>query len=494
MMADVCLLLEGSYPYVAGGVSSWTHDLIRAQSDLTFHVVSLMPTRATPPRKYELPPNVVGHTHIALQELAPGSAPRGFERLVHRIGPSLEALQDDGHIDHLGCLLREVAPHRRALGRTVLLDSRAAFALVSSMYGRMMPDASFINYFWSWRSLAGGLFAVALAELPDARVYHSVSTGFAGLLAARAKLETGRPVILTEHGIYTNERRIEITMADWLGDRADESFSLDRARSGLRELWIRTFESYSRICYEACDQIITLYSGNQVLQRRDGAPEHALRVVPNGVDLSRFASVVAPDGARPRRIGFVGRVVPIKDVKTFIRACALVMRRCTDVEAVVLGPVDEDDGYARECRALVASLGMEDRLRFLGQVRLEQHLATLDVVVLTSISEAQPLVVLEAGAVAIPVVATDVGSCRELLEGRPDETPALGPGGIVTSLASPEQTSAAIVQLLQNENLRIAYGRTLQERVRRYYNKAVIDQTYRAIYREQIEQQATWQA
>ena len=40
--ADICLILEGTYPYVAGGVSSWTHDLIRAQPDLSFHLLTLL--------------------------------------------------------------------------------------------------------------------------------------------------------------------------------------------------------------------------------------------------------------------------------------------------------------------------------------------------------------------------------------------------------------------------------------------------------------------
>ena len=39
--ADVCLVLEGAYPFVAGGVSSWTHDLIRAHAHLRFHIVAL---------------------------------------------------------------------------------------------------------------------------------------------------------------------------------------------------------------------------------------------------------------------------------------------------------------------------------------------------------------------------------------------------------------------------------------------------------------------
>ena len=46
VVADVCLVLEGTYPYVEGGVSSWTHELINRQSHLTFHLVCLLPKDA----------------------------------------------------------------------------------------------------------------------------------------------------------------------------------------------------------------------------------------------------------------------------------------------------------------------------------------------------------------------------------------------------------------------------------------------------------------
>lgn len=72
--ADVCLLMEGSYPYVAGGVSTWTHDLIRSHSDLTFHIVALVADRSARKLAYELPPNVTGLTHVYLQIRRPVGA------------------------------------------------------------------------------------------------------------------------------------------------------------------------------------------------------------------------------------------------------------------------------------------------------------------------------------------------------------------------------------------------------------------------------------
>ena len=45
--ADVCLILEGTYPFVAGGVSSWTHDLIRGLPEIRFHLLTLLAPTAT---------------------------------------------------------------------------------------------------------------------------------------------------------------------------------------------------------------------------------------------------------------------------------------------------------------------------------------------------------------------------------------------------------------------------------------------------------------
>ena len=100
-----------------------------------------------------------------------------------------------------------------------------------------MPHESFLHFFWAWRALFGGLVATLSFPLPPARVYHTVSTGYAGLLAARATVETGRPAIITEHGIYTNERRIEILQADWIVDTVDKGFAIHDPRRDLRDFW-----------------------------------------------------------------------------------------------------------------------------------------------------------------------------------------------------------------------------------------------------------------
>src|SRR5258705_11993842 len=63
--ADVCLVLEGTYPYVQGGVSAWAHDLIRGLPHLRFAIVHIGPEKGAYQRRhYELPENVVTLTDL----------------------------------------------------------------------------------------------------------------------------------------------------------------------------------------------------------------------------------------------------------------------------------------------------------------------------------------------------------------------------------------------------------------------------------------------
>ena len=127
-------------------------------------------------------------------------------------------------------------------------------------------------------------------------------------------------------------------------------------------------------------------------------------------------------------------------------------------------------------------LSLEDTFEFTGKVALSEYLSRVDVLALTSISEAQPLVILEAGAAGIPTVATDVGACREMILGREDESPALGPGGAITPLSSPAATATELAALLQDAEWRHRCGESIRQRVRQAYNKTDLDRAYHQLY------------
>lgn len=487
--ADVCLILEGTYPYVTGGVSNWAHGLIKEQSHLSFHLLAIAPRDADLSLKYTLPSNVIGLTTVRLNDLPKGSAINGTlaARLHYALREPLKKLTSDTRmtLEDLSRIMDVLKQTRATLGTEALLDHEEAWAQLVELYEAAFPDHSFLDYFWSYRAIVGGLYSALLAPLPAAGIYHAMSTGYAGLIAARAKIETGKPVFVTEHGIYTNERRIEVTAADWLEATSSKALTIDKPRRDLRDMWIDAINNFSHVCYEASDRIITLFAGNQQSQIEDGADASKMQVIPNGVDVKRFSALAHRRQDTPT-IGLIGRVVPIKDIKTFIRAIALLRQTTPELRAYVIGPTDEDSEYYSECITLTQLLGLERVITFTGQARVDDYLPQLDVLVLTSISEAQPLVMLEAGAAGIPMVATDVGSCREILEGLPEEAGRFGPGGIVTPLASPASTASAIHSLLSDGALYENASEAIRDRVAHYYNETIQQQAYRTLYGEYV--------
>lgn len=482
--ADVCLIVEGCYPYVPGGVSAWIDWLMRSQPETTFAVVSLWPRPMGLKSRYAPPPNLVRFDHLYIQQF--GAPPKSSARIsppaVAHISEALTTLMTEGGMTALSAVMDELTFIRKKVNLEEFFNSPAAWQIVQDMYRREMPNGSFLDYFWAWRALLSGLLAVLEAPLPSAKVYHTISTGYAGLLAARARLETGRPAVLTEHGIYTNERRIELLMADWVADTVDKGHALDDPRFDLRDMWVRAFEAYARTCYETSSDVITLYRDNQGPQRNLGALPSRLSVIANGIDLARFAHITPADDAEPPTIALIGRVVPIKDVKTFIEAARHLVPRIPNLRAWVIGPTEEDPDYYEECKALVREHHLEKTVLFTGPVNILDYLGRIHVMALTSLSESQPLVVLEAGAAGIPFIATDVGSCREIIEGRAGEMPPLGAGGAVTHLAAANEIADAAEALLKDAGLRRTAGEALRARVATYYTSEQATAAYRVLY------------
>jgi polysaccharide biosynthesis protein PelF len=487
--ADVCLFVEGAYPYVWGGVSHWVQRLLRAQRHLKFHIVAITPDATPRESRYRIPSNVLSVRDLPLErassECPPGSR-ADVTRLMREIEQPLSQLLTQGGREPLRNLVQAIDRHRGAATLAHLLNSEAAFEMVQRMAERELPSGSFLHYFWSWRSLVGGLYSVLLSRIPRAKVYHAVSTGYAGLAMARASILAKRPALLTEHGIYTNERRIEISMARWLRDEGAPTLATEGRQRDLRDVWSAAFAGYSRTAYDSSTRIVTLFEGNQELQHRDGANPGRMMLIPNGIDVVRFARIGRSVAPRRPTVTMMGRVVPIKDVKTFIRAAATIREQVSDARFLIVGSRDEDPDYDRECVEMVQFMGLGDCVEFVGHVDARAVFAQTDVMVFTSLSEAQPLTMLEAGAAGIPCVATDVGACREILLGRAREYPPLSGGGFVTPLANPRITAQAVVQLLQDEALRARCGRALQLRVRRYYSHKMVDAAYEDLYERLI--------
>ena len=491
--ADVTLLLEGTYPFVSGGVSSWVHQLVRGLPDLRFALVFLGGHPDSYERmRYELPANVVHLEEHFLGEtsrptrIAGKTGDRDFYRMNDELHDAFGEGDDarsrlDVILDRVvNALLEDPARHERDF-----LSGEAAWEQICARYERSAGTRSFLEYFWTVRSMHAPLFMMAriAARLPTSRAFHVVSTGFAGFLGALAQKRRRRPLILTEHGIYSKERSIELLQASWIKDDASDGAAAGDEIGHFRQMWIRFFEALGRMSYAAADPILTLYEGNRQRQIRDGADPARSRVIPNGIDVARYSALRARrDRKVPRVLGLIGRVVPIKDIKTFIRAMRVVASELPDAEGWIVGPEDEDKSYAEECHHLVRSLGLDKTVKFLGFQNVDDVFPRLGLNVLTSISEAQPLVVLEGFAAGVPCVSTDVGCVRELLHGASPEDRALGAAGAVVDIASPEATARAAIALLGAPQRWHAAQAAGIARVEKIYTQELMLERYRSIY------------
>lgn len=493
--ADIGLLLEGTFPYVSGGVSSWVNQILRGFPEYTF-ALCFIGSRPEDygDMRYALPDNVV---HLETHYLHDG---RAKPPVIRREGNpavfrEVRALHEQYRSPAAaGCpsMIGRILEHR-ALGayrEEDFLYSREAWNFITEQYRAHCTDPSFVDYFWTVRIMHAPLWR--LMEIADnfipVRAYHTISTGYAGFLGAMLKVRSGRPLLLSEHGIYTKERKIDLFQAEWIRDNRGLLEKDTSEVAYFRHLWVRFFEALGRECYSNAHRIISLYETNRLRQIQDGAPPERTENIPNGINLPALQQLRARRAPGvPLTVCLIGRVVPIKDIKTFIRAMRTVVNRLPGVEAWIAGPEDEDPAYARDCRTLAAGLGLAEQVKFLGFQKIDELLPKVGLLVLSSISEALPLVILEGYAAGVPCVATDVGSCRQLVEGLEPEDRALGPAGAVVGIADPQALALAILDLLGNEDAWRAAQAAGMARVERYYTQDRMFGRYREVYRDALQ-------
>ena len=129
--------------------------------------------------------------------------------------------------------------------------------------------------------------------------------------------------------IYTKERIAEISQADWIYEPDRFQINFSEGLGKLKQMWINLFLFLGQVAYDQATDIITLYSGNAATEVEFGAEERKISIIPNGIEPTRFNAIYDQHMARwqtspeKKYVGFIGRVVPIKDVKTLLRAARI---------------------------------------------------------------------------------------------------------------------------------------------------------------------------
>jgi polysaccharide biosynthesis protein PelF len=492
---DVCLLLEGTYPYVSGGVSTWVHQIIGALPDLNFSIFFIGSQRDDAAKyKYDLPPNVISVEEAYLHDRPLPGRGRGKDQpaAVHQAVRQLlrHAPGDPAASTSLAALASAVAELARTTSFDTFWRHGGTWELIQELYQTYAEEGSFLDFFWSLRSLVEPVWRLmaSVLQVPAARVYHSLSTGYAGFVGGLAARQYEGAFLLSEHGIYVRERIADLQKARWIHDPPMLRPDLFQRPALLRRIWIAFFELLGRFAYHSAHRITTLFGRNAEFQIALGAPSHKLEIIPNGVHSPDFyqlrgqrTSLISQHPER-QTVGFLGRVVSIKDVKTLLRAARLTVDQLPGARFLIAGPLDEEVEYATACQELSRQLGLENHVQFLGPQRRDDLLPAIDVMLLTSLSEGLPFVILEAFAAGIPCISTDVGSCRELIEGRPDENPACGPAGFIAPVGDAQRLAAALVRLLQDRALGSRMGEAGRARATRFYARDQVVQRYHQLY------------
>ncbi len=461
----ICIIVEGCYPHVVGGVSSWVHSMIRSFPRQEFVVVSIVAERSLRGKfAYTMPENVTEVHELYLNDVDWGTHLRK-KRMSRVEYNALRSLLLDQQVDW-ETLFEYFQKSSTSLNRVLMGED--FLEAVKEFYRLNYSQMVFSDFLWMMRSIYLPLFQTMKMQLPEADLYHCVCTGYAGVLGSMAKHFYGGRMLISEHGIYTREREEELLKAKWL-------------QGIYKNIWINQFRKMSRLAYNRADLVTSLYEHARELQVELECPAAKTRVTPNGIPVERFQDLPGKTQEDEGKInlGAVIRVTPIKDVKTLIQAFSFAKEREPALKLWIMGPWDNmDEDYARECFELVDDLGLTDVV-FTGRIDVRDYLGRMDMTILTSISEGQPLTILESFAARRPVIATDVGNCRGLVLGEGDD---LGAGGIIAHVMNLEEISQAILYLAHHPQERREMGEIGYRRVTSRYRLDQLQATYREIY------------
>jgi glycosyltransferase involved in cell wall biosynthesis len=477
----IALVSEGTYPYAMGGVSIWCEQLIRGIPDYRWDVVALTVDGTEKP-VFPAPGNLDRVQSIPLWGERPqgrhsrrgsGSAGRPGEQFRMAYEVFLRALvtpmettsSEQGAVSRSMFLLAlrglyEYAADGGDLG-AALLSNEALGMMLDAWHDIRVDDtgptltvADALEAAW----LIEHMLRPLSAEPARADIVHSSMNGLATLVGMASKWKYGTPIVMSEHGIYLRERYI--------------AYLHDEAPHAVRVLVLSFFRSLAGAAYLISDVLAPHSMYNRRWQLHNGADPERMWTMYNGVEPEEFpAATSEPDVPT---IAFMGRIDPLKDLHTLIRAFALVRRQIPEARLRIFGGTPAVNRiYHESCQRLIDELGLAGAAGLEGRIgNAADAYHAGSIVALTSISEGFPYTVVEAMACGRPTVCTNVGGVSE----------AVGDTGIVVPPRDYAAVAEACVRLLRDDELRSRLGVAARARVLEHFTLRRSLEAYRNVY------------
>lgn len=459
-MKKVLLINWDCYPnFPTGGVYTWTKALIESMKDYEFIVVNDI-SNPNCNSEYTVPPHVTKVIEVPLygtfryEEFAKESDP-----LLPRIISTTESVIKNEFIPLFREFLRNALSDR--------CDTKLFADLVIKLHKFLIQHDTrkclehhlcwdvFIEHLNSehlYRHLTVKEATLAFQlvqrnitllsiQMPKVDVIHCSSAWLPSLIAIYAKEESKCPFIITEHGVAYRELLLYYNR--YLFDESSKIF------------WKIFSHNIVRTVYSVADKITTVCNFNKFWEEKLGADTSRIKVVYNGVDISKFRPVeVKRTDNRPTVVS-VARIDPFKDIVCLTQAIKYAKEEIPDIQCLIYGG-SIDLEYSMRCVKAVKDLQLEDNVKFMGGTKEpEKAYSAGDIVAISSIMEGFPFTVIEAMACGKAVVASDVGGVRE----------ALGGCGLLVRSRRPRELAKGIVRLLQDKELRQKYEKASLNKV-----------------------------
>jgi len=318
-------------------------------------------------------------------------------------------------------------------------------------------------------------------------------------LPLRNALDIGSAVRLSR---FVRERRVEIVHAHVARDYPLAAFAVSRSAHGAQLVVTRhVLFPLGRIhvltLARRVARVIAVSEGVAgVLRAQKIFAAGKIQVIFNGIDLEKFAIHTCGfdrdayrerlEMSAPLLVGTIGELSRVKGQEDFVRAAAIIAQRCTSVvEFVIVGEDSSPTGHTRaHLEKLINQLGIADRVRLVGhRDDTAKLLASLDVFVSTSRSEAFGLSIVEAMAAGVPVVATATEGAREFITD--NTTGRLVPIGDVDALAE------AVIDLLEHVKDRERLSANAREMVRARFSLERMVEATEQVYRDVLKEAIT---
>ncbi len=214
-----------------------------------------------------------------------------------------------------------------------------------------------------------------------------------------------------------------------------------------------------------CDRIVCNAGDYRRLLAESGIPDDRIRSIPWGLPLDEIESELASSEGRPKtirpRLGFVGRIEPRKGQLDLVKAFDQLYREGIDADMELIGPI-ADTAYARRIRSTIEDLGLHGRIEMKGQVSsVYQCIENWDLFVSLSKDEGQGIAILEAMALGVPVVSSDIPGVRDFL--------VHGENGLILDSATPEHVAGTITWALTNPQKSAALASRAKGMVQEHY-------------------------